>query len=73
MYSIEHFRRLNRPESMVLTQHSRKRFAERGISMDDIGYVFRTGEMIAQYSDDTPLGNEPCMWWQALTRNWSIS
>ena len=39
---------------MVLTQHSRKRFAERGISMDDIGYVFRTGEIIAQYSDDMP-------------------
>ena len=71
MYSIEQFQCLNRPESMVLTQHSRKRFAERGISMDDIGYVFRTGEIIAQYSDDTPfpscliLGysgeNEPCM------------
>ena len=54
MYSIEQFRCLNRPESIVLTQHSRKRFAERGISMDDIGYVFRTGEIIAQYSDDTP-------------------
>ena len=39
---------------MVLTQHSRKRFAERGISMDDIGYVFITGEIIAQYPDDTP-------------------
>ena len=47
MYSIEQFQRLNKPESMVLTQHSRKRFAERGISIDDIGYVFRTGEIIA--------------------------
>ena len=54
MYSIEQFKRLNRPESMVLTQHSRKRFAERGISVDDIGYVFRTGEIIEQYPDDTP-------------------
>ena len=54
MYSIEQFQRLNKPESMVLTQHSRKRFAEQGISIDDIGYVFRTGEIIAQYSDDTP-------------------
>ena len=47
MYSIEQFQRLNKPESMVLTQHSRKRFAEQGISIDDIGYVFRTGEIIA--------------------------
>ncbi len=54
MYSIEQFQRLNKPESMVLTQHSRKRFAERGISIDDIGYVFKTGEIIEQYPDDTP-------------------
>jgi len=54
MYSIEQFQRLNRPEAMVLTQHSRKRFAERGISIDDIGYVFKTSEIIEQYPDDTP-------------------
>lgn len=54
MYSIEQFRKLNKPQSMVLTQHSRKRFAERGISIDDIGYVFRTGEIIEQYPDDMP-------------------
>ena len=54
MYSIEQFQCLNRPESMVLTQYSRKRFAERGISVDDIVYVFRTGEIIEQYPDDTP-------------------
>ena len=54
MYSIEQFQHLNRPESMVFTQHSRKRFAERGISIDDIGYVFRTGEIIEQYPEDTP-------------------
>ena len=54
MYFIEQFQRLNRPESIVLTQHSHKRFAERGISIDDIGYVFRTGEIIEPYPDDTP-------------------
>ena len=54
MHSIEQFRHLNKPEAMVLTQHSRKRFAERGISIDDIRYVFRTGEIIAQYPGDTP-------------------
>ncbi len=54
MCSIEQLRRLNRPESTVLTQHSRKRFAERGIRINDIGYVFRTGEIIEQYPDDMP-------------------
>lgn len=54
MYSIEQFHQLNKPESMVLTQHSRKRFAERGINIEDIQFVFRTGEIIEQYPDDTP-------------------
>ena len=54
MYSIEQFRHLNKPEAMVLTQHSRKRFAERGISVNDIRFVFKTGEIIEHYPDDTP-------------------
>ena len=54
MYSIEQFRRLNRPEWMVVTQHSRKRFAERGISVDDVVFAIRTGEIVEQYPDDTP-------------------
>lgn len=54
MYSIEQFQQLNSPESMVLTQHSRKRFAERGISIEDIQFVFKTGEIIERYPGDTP-------------------
>lgn len=54
MYVIEQFQRLNKPEFYVLTQHSRKRFAERGISIDDIRYVFNSGEVIKQYPEDTP-------------------
>lgn len=54
MYSIEQFQCLNRLETLVITQHSRKRFAERGISIDDIQHVFRSGEIIEQYPDDTP-------------------
>ncbi len=54
MYSIEQFRRLNKSEAMVLTQHSRKRFAERGINIEDIQFVLKTGEIIEQYTDDTP-------------------
>ncbi len=54
MYAIEQFRRLNNPGSLVVTQHSRKRFAERGISIDDIGFVIKTGEIIKQYPEDKP-------------------
>ena len=54
MYAIEQFRRLNNPGSLVVTQHSRKRFAERGISVDDIGFVIKTGEIIEQYPGDKP-------------------
>ena len=55
MYSVEQFQRLNKPEFIVLTWHSRKLFAGHGISIVDIGYVFRAGEIIEQYPDDTPL------------------
>ena len=54
MYSIEQFRQLNNAESKVLTQHSRKRFAERGIHIEDILFAFRAGQIIEQYPDDKP-------------------
>ena len=54
MLSIEQFQKLNKLESLVLTQHSRKRFAERGIGIEDIQFVFKTGIIIEQYPDDTP-------------------
>ena len=54
MYAIEEFQRLNKPGSLVVTQHSRKRFAERGISVDDISFVIKTGEIIEQYPEDKP-------------------
>ena len=54
MYSIEQFQRLSESKSLILTQHCRKRFAERGISIEDIRFVFKTGEIIEQYPDDTP-------------------
>lgn len=54
MYSIEQFQRINRLDAMVFTQHSRKRFAERGINTNDIQFLFKTGEIIEQYPDDTP-------------------
>ena len=54
MYSIEQFRHLNKPELLILTQHSRRRFAERGINIDDIRFVIKAGEIIEQYPDDMP-------------------
>ena len=47
MYSIEQFKALTVPASMVITQHSRKRFAERHI-------MIQTGRIIEQYPDDFP-------------------
>ena len=46
LYTIEQFKNLNKLESMVMTQHSRKRFAERGISIDDVMNTILTGEII---------------------------
>ena len=53
-YSIDQFKRLNKPESMVMTQHSRKRFSERGIFLSDIIAAIDTGEIIEDYPEDHP-------------------
>lgn len=53
-YAIEQFRALAQPESIILTQHSRKRFAERGIRIQDICEAIRSGEIIEDYPDDFP-------------------
>lgn len=54
MYSIEDFKKLNRPDKMIITQHSRKRFAERGISVIDVCTAIENGEIIEQYPNDFP-------------------
>ena len=54
MYSIADFKAINHLDKIVLTQHSRKRFAERGISVLDILEVIETGEVIEQYPGDFP-------------------
>ena len=54
MYSIEQFRKINQLERMVLTQHSRKRFVERGIQLQDIVKTIETGEIIEYYPKDFP-------------------
>lgn len=54
MYSIEEFREINEPSKMVITQHSRKRFAERGITISDVIDAINSGEIIEQYPEDYP-------------------
>ena len=54
MYSIEDFQKINKPESMIITQHGRRRFEERGILIGDIGNVITSGKIIEQYEDDFP-------------------
>ena len=54
MYQIEQFQAINKPENMVLTQHSRKRFSERGIQIQNIVKTIENGEIIEDYPDDYP-------------------
>ena len=54
MLSIEDFQRVNRAENIVITQHSRKRMAERGIALADVRNAVENGEIIEQYPDDFP-------------------
>ena len=53
-YTIERFRALNKPQAMIVTQHSRRRFAERGIRIQDICKAIESGEIIEDYPDDFP-------------------
>lgn len=53
-YSIEQFHTLNKPETIVVTQHSRKRFAERGIKLADVCEAINTGTIIEDYPNDFP-------------------
>ena len=54
MYLIDDFRKINKPPAIVITQHSRKRFAERGIQILDIINAIASGEIIEEYPDDRP-------------------
>ena len=54
MYLIEQFKELNKPENLVLTQHSRKRLLERGIKIQDISNTIESGKIIENYPEDYP-------------------
>ena len=54
MYTITDFKSIARPECMVITQHSYRRFLERQISIDDVCCAIQNGEIIEQYPNDFP-------------------
>ena len=54
MLSIEDFRRINRAETIVVSQHGRKRLSERGIALSDVMMAMESGEIVEQYPQDFP-------------------
>ncbi len=53
-YSIDNFKALNQAETIVVTQHGRKRFNERGIKLADIQEAINAGTIIEDYPEDYP-------------------
>ena len=53
-YGIGQFQALNEPGRMVVTMHSRRRFAERGIRLKDVCEAIEAGEVIEDYPNDYP-------------------
>ena len=51
---MDQFHSLNKPETIVMTQHSRKRFMERGIKINDVCNVIESGTVIKEYPEDIP-------------------
>ena len=51
---IDDLRKINRLECIIITQHSRKRLAEREIRIEDILHLINNGEIIEDYPDDKP-------------------
>ena len=54
MHSIEDFKAISSLNKIVITQHSRKRFAERDIGINDVQNAINSGEIIEQYPNDFP-------------------
>ena len=54
MINIETLRALNQADKIAITEHARKRIAERNIKIDDVMKYIEFGEIIRQYEDDKP-------------------
>lgn len=53
-YSISDLKSICDDKHIIFTRHSRKRCAERGITLDDIEKAIMTGKIIETYADDKP-------------------
>lgn len=54
MYTIEDFRKINRPENIIVSLPGQLRLNERNISVDDVMNAIDNGEIIEQYPKDFP-------------------
>lgn len=54
LIDIETLRRYFAADAVYVTQHTAKRFRERGIRMKDIKTAIAGGRIIEQYENDTP-------------------
>ena len=55
MIEIETLKQMNIPKKIALTKHAKQRLDEREIKIADIVNCIKTGEIIKQYEDATPL------------------
>ena len=53
-YTIGQFQTLNDSASFIVTQHSRKRFVERGIRLRDVRCAIDSGQIVEDYPDNFP-------------------
>ena len=53
-YSISDLQSICNDKHIIFTRHSRRRCAERGITLDDIEKAIMTGKIIETYADDKP-------------------
>ena len=54
MININDLRKICNDKSIAITQHAKKRFAERFITIENIKNAICTGEIIEQYENDKP-------------------
>lgn len=53
-YSLSELQSICDDIHIIFTRHSRRRCAERGITLDDIEKTIMTGKIIEAYADDKP-------------------
>jgi len=54
MLSVDKLIELCHDKTIAITKHARHRLVERDISIDNVQFAIRHGEIIKQYNDDKP-------------------